>query len=339
MSLLQERIPRSSFPSNPSSLPVTFLTMLPYLPTAPSTPEPEGWDAAHVLQLVNPISGRWSCPTATKRNRRCENVVSQQRSAQVTVIVNTMSVEDAGVVARDNDRELTGLAETMLCPLHSRAIDTKEKVRAVVAQWKNCIKTSVRQQAQPRPLHANARTPTIEYQPTNGLRNRHLGELPDPKAPVPLQAQPRAQKTAFDVSPSPQDSPPSYGATIDRAAAEEVMKAFQNLTLQNHQLREQNRTLREQNSQLAEQRDAAAGESKRARGQLEAAERERDALDGQVDGQVGEQYREINSLRDREAAQLEKISTLQDTLQKTSGAYRRLKKIWTAESVVPKGKA
>lgn len=309
--------------------------MLPYLPTVASTPEPEGWDAAHVLQLVNPIKGKWSCPTVTKRNRRCENVVSQQRSANVTIMVNKMSVEDAGVVARDQDRELTDLAEMMICPLHSRAVDSKEKIQAVVAQWKNFIKTSMREQAQPRPLHTDTKTPTIDYQPTNDLRGRHFRKLPQPQAPVPLQAQPRAQKTAFDVSPAPQDAPLSYGATIDRGAAEEVMKALQNLTLQNHQLREQNKTLREQNAQLAEQRDAAARESKRTMGQLEAAERERDALDGQVD----EQYREINALRDREAAQLEKISTLQDTLQKTSGAYRRLKTIWTAESVVPKGKA
>lgn len=306
--------------------------MLPYLPIVPSTPEPEGWDASHVLQLVNPVKNELSCPTLTKRNRRCENVVSQQRSIKATFLIDSISVEDAGVIARDHNKELTELAETMLCAVHSRAVDSKEKVQAVVAQWKNCIKTSMRQQ--PRPLHANTKAPTIDYQPTSGLRGRNFKALPEPKAPVP-QVRPRTpQNTAFDVLPAPGDAPPSYGATIDRGAAEEIMKAFQSLTLQNHQLRDQVKKLRNENAQLAEQRDAAARERKRALGQLEAAERERDALDGQVE----EQYREINALRDREAVQLEEISTLQDTLQKTSGAYRRLKKIWTAESVVPKGK-
>lgn len=307
--------------------------MLPYLPTVPSTPEPEGWDAAHVLQLVNPITGKWSCPTVTKRNRRCENVVSQQRSMKVTFMLDTMSVEDAGVIARDENRELTDLAETMLCPLHSRDVESKDKVQAVVAQWKNCIKTSMRQQAQSRPVNANTKAPTVDYQPTTGLRARRYDALPEPKATTP-QAQPRTQKTALDTSPAPKDAPPSYGATFDQAALGDLMRTFQSLTLQNHQLRDQNKKLREQNAQLAERRDAAATEYRRARGELEAVERERDALDEQVD----EQFREINALRDREAVQLEKISTLQDTLQKTSSAYRRLKQIWTAASVVPKGK-
>lgn len=308
--------------------------MLPYLPTVPSTPEPEGWDAAHVLQLVNPITGKWSCPTVTKRNRRCENVVSQQRSMKIRFMLDTMSVEDAGVIARDENRELTDLAETMLCPLHSRDVESKDKVRAVVAQWKNCIKTSMRQQAQSRPVNVNTKAPTVDYQPTTGLRGRRYDALPEPKATVP-QVQPRTQKTALDTSPAPQDAPPSYGATFDQAALGDLMRTFQSLTLQNHQLRDQNKKLREQNAQLAETRDAAATEYRRARGELEAVERERDALDAQVD----EQFREINALRDREAVQLEKISTLQDTLQKTSSAYRRLKQIWTAASVVPpKGK-
>lgn len=306
--------------------------MLPYFPAVPSTPEPEGWDAAHVLQLVNPITGRLSCPTVTKRDQRCKIVVGQQRRIKVNFTIDSISVEDAGVVARDHNRELTDLAETMLCSVHSQGADSKEKVQAVVAQWKNCIKTSMRQH--PRPLHANTRAPTIDYQPTSSLRGRNFDALPEPKAPVP-QVRPRTtQNTAFDVLPAPEDAPPSYGATIDRGAAAEIMKAFQSLSLQNHQLRDQVKKLRGEAAQLGEQRDAAARERKRALGQLEAAERERDALDGQVE----EQFREINALRDREAVQLEEISTLQDTLQKTSGAYRRLKKIWTAESVVPKGK-
>lgn len=299
--------------------------MLRHLPTVPPVSEPEGWDAAHVLQLVNPIKGQWSCPTFTKRARRCENVVSQTRRIKVTFLLNSMSLEDPSVVARDYNRELTDLAEAMLCPVHSRDADSKEKVQGVVAQWRVYIKTSMRQQSQQRPPHTIAKAPIIDYQP---FRDRNFDALPESRSTAP-QKQPRIKREPVDMSPAPQAAPPSYGATIDQAAVGEIMTAFQDLTLQNHQLRDQNKKLREQNAQLAEQRDAAAREYKRTRGELEAAEKERDALDTQVD----EQFNEINSLRDREAEQLEKISTLQDTLQKTGSAYRRAKKIWTADSV------
>lgn len=314
--------------------------MLPYFPTVPSTPEPEGWDAAHVLQLVNPITNKWSCPTVTKRNRRCENVVSQQRSMKVTFMLDTMSVEDAAEIAKDQNKELTDLAKIMLCPLHSRTIDSKEKVRGVVAQWKNYIKTSIRQQTQPRPLNIDTKARAVEYQPTNapaGVRGRHLNALPEQTTTTP-QGRPRIQPTALDfpsVPSTPPGPPPSYGATFDQAALGDLMKTFQSLTLQNQQLREQNKKLREQNALLIESRDVEAREFKRARGELETVEKQRDVLDEQVE----EQFKEINTLRDREAEQLERISTLQDTLQKTSSAYRRLKQIWTAASVVPtKGK-
>lgn len=304
-----------------------------YFPTVPSTPEPEGWDAAHVLQLVNPVTGRWSCPTVTTRNHRCKNVVSQERSIKVSSMINTMSVEDASVIARDHNQELTGLAQTMLCSLHSRSVDSKEKVQGVVALWKNLIKTFTRQQANPQLMHTATKTPIVDYQTTNSLRRRHLDAPPEPKATLP-QSQPRNRTTAPGVAPLQHGAPPSYSTTIDRDAVEGVMKKLQDLTLQNAQLRDQNKKLRDDNAQLAEKRDAAAREAKRARGQLEATEKALDVLDQQVD----EQFREINALRDREAVQLETISSLQDTLQKTTGAYRRLKQIWTAASVVPKGK-
>ncbi|KAI7784583.1 hypothetical protein LA080_009820 [Diaporthe eres] len=307
--------------------------MLPYFPTVPSTPDPEGWDAAHVLQLVNPITNKWSCPTVTKRNRRCENVVSQQRSMKVTFMLDTMSVEDAAEVARDQNRELTDLAEMMLCPLHSRTIDSQEKVQGVVAQWRNFIQTSLRQQAQPQSLNVNTKARSVEYRPADasaGVRGRHLNALPEQTTTVP-HGRPRTQPTALDfpsVPSMPPGPPPSYGATFDQAALGDLMKTFQSLTLQNQQLRDQN-------ASLIESRDVEAREYKRARGELERVEKEREVLDEQVE----EQFKEINTLRDREAEQLERISTLQDTLQKTSSAYRRLKQIWTAASVVPtKGK-
>lgn len=256
---------------------------------------------------------------------------------KVTFMLNTMSVEDAGVVGRDQNRELTDLAETMLCPLHSRSIDSKEKVKGVVAQWKNYIKTSMRQQAPPRLINVNTKAPAFEYQPINvsaGVRGRHFNALPEQTTTVP-QGRPWTQPTVLDLPPALPGPPPSYGATFDQAALGDLMRTFQSLTLQNQQLRDQNKKLRDQNDQLTDQREVAAKDYWRSRGELETAEKERDALDAQVD----EQFREINTLRDREAEQLEKISALQDTLQKTSGAYRRLKQIWTAASVVPpKGK-
>lgn len=300
--------------------------MLPYFPTVPSTPEPEGWDAAHILQLVNPITGRWSCPTLTQRNCRCKNVVSQERSIKVSYMINSMSVEDASVIVRDHNQELTGLAQTMLCPRHS----SKERAQGVVALWKNLIKTSIRQQARPRPMHTNAKALTADYQPTtNGYRGRLFDAFPT----VP-QTEPRVQSTASGTSSPPQGTSPSYGTTIDQDAVDRMMQRFEDLTLQNAQLRDQNKKLRDENARLAEKRDEAAREARRARAQLEAAEKACDALGEQVD----EQFGEINALRDREAVQLETISSLRDTLQKTTGAYPRLKQIWTAPSAVPKGK-
>ena len=139
--------------------------MLPYFSTAAPTSEPEGWDAADILQLQNPATGRWSCPTLTKRNRRCENVVSQERSIKVKFMLNSMSVEDAGEIVKDKKRELTDLAETMLCPLHFGGIDGGEKVKGVVAEWRNYIKTSMRTQAQDRTVRHRPTAPTVGYQP------------------------------------------------------------------------------------------------------------------------------------------------------------------------------
>lgn len=328
--------------SNPSSPPAKSPAMLSNLPTAPSTPEPEGWDAAHILQLVNPTTGKWSCPTVTKKNCRCKNVVSQERSIKVSSMINSMSVEDASVIVRDHNQELTGLAQTMICPRHSQCSDSKERVQGVVAQWKNLIKTSIRQQANPRPMHTNAKALTADFQPTtNGSRGRLFDAFPT----VP-KVEPRVQNTASGTSSPPQYTPLSSNSTIDGDATKEIMQALKDMTLQNAQFRDQNAQLREQNkklrdenkklrdenAQLAEKRDAAAREAKRARGELEAAEKERDVLDEQVN----EQFREINELRDQAEVQKERISSLQNTPQKTTGAYGRLKQVWTAASVVPK---
>lgn len=307
--------------------------MLPYFPAVPSTPEPEGWDAALILQLVNPATGSWTCPTVTKRNRRCEKVVSQERSIKCSLMINAMSVEDAGVIAREHNFVLTELAKTMLCSTHSQGVDSKEKVEGVVMEWRNKIKASMRQQARPQSIHMDTSTPLVDYQPTNGLRRRHLDALPEPEATLP-KAQPRYRTSARDVSPMPQRAPPSSSTTIDQDAVDRMMQRFETLTLKNAQLRDQNKKLRGENTQLAEERDAAARDARRARGELKTVERQRDVLDEQVD----EQFREINALRDREAVQLETISSLRDTLQKTTGAYPRLKQIWMAASVAPKGK-
>lgn len=95
--------------------------------------EPEGWDAAEVLELTNPATKRWSCPTMTLRNRRCENVVSQERSIKVKAMINAMAIEDVTLIVRDENGELTDLAKAMLCPRHASDGD---KVRGVVALYK-----------------------------------------------------------------------------------------------------------------------------------------------------------------------------------------------------------
>lgn len=306
--------------------------MLPYFPTVAPTTEPEGWDAAHVLQLVNPSTGRWSCPTVTKRNRRCENVVSQERSIKVTNMINSMSVEDAGVIARDHDRELTALAEKMLCHVHSGGPDSKEKVQGVVAQWRNHIKTSMRHQAKPRLVDTNTKAPTVDYQPTSSRRGRHSDAFPEPKATVP-QTPPTIWDTASDVSSAPQRAPPGgKGPVIDWAAVEGVMQRLQSLSLENSRLMEQNQKLRGENSRLLREKDEATKLCERTKGLLEATENERDTLSEQVD----EQFEEINALRDREEEQLDTIAKLEGALKKTSGSHQRQKKLRLVPPVRPK---
>ena len=112
-----------------------------------------------------------------------------------------------------------------------------------------------------------------------------------------------------------------------------MVDIFHSLTLQNQELTNQNQRLRNENAQLIDREEAAAADHKRTKGVLEAVDEERNALSDQVD----ELYREINSLRDREDRHLEKIAALEDAVQQTTRTYRRLKKVWTAASVVPKG--
>ncbi|KAK2613592.1 hypothetical protein N8I77_000497 [Diaporthe amygdali] len=305
--------------------------MKPYFPTLAYATEPEGWDATRVLQIENPTTGRWSCPTITKRNRRCENVVSQERSQKVNRMLNSIAVEDAGAIAKDHNRELTVLAEAMFCPLHSRATDSKEKFKDVVAQWKNNIKTSIRLQVPPPALNVNRTIPAVEYQPTkapSGLRDRPFNAYPEQTATIP-QEQRKNQTATLGVSLTPQSPPPrygtpSYGAIIDQAALGDFLEAFQSLTLQNQQLKEENQKLRDLNAELVEEANLATKELKRTRKELEAAEKVHELLEEQVD----EQFDEINTLSEREAAHLETIAALRETIQMNSKAYRKPKSVW-----------
>lgn len=213
------------------------------------------------------------------------------------------------------------------CPLHSRASDTNKKVKAVVAQWKNYITTSIRLQAQSRAsLNLNAKTEVVMHQPiksTADVRNNQrsnvlLEELEKPTSP---RVQYQFETEAVNVAFVPQSPPPSYATTTNHAALEGMLKAFQSATLQNQQLQDQNQKLRDKNAELVEKEKAAARECRRARSELGAVEDERDALEDQVD----EQFQEINSLRDRAAAHRETIASLQEAVQKTNNACRRLK--------------
>lgn len=309
--------------------------MLPYFSTIAPTLEPEGWDAAAILQLENPRTGRWSCPTLTKRNRRCENVVSQQRTMKVKSMINLIAVEDAGVIVKDQNRELTALAQMMLCPLHSGATDSSEKVKAVVTEWRNHIKTLMRIRAQSRTVRHRPKAPGAGYQPYNipdGIQGRCFNALSERTTTVP-EVQIRPWSVAVDTPPTPQSPPPNRGATFNREAVGDMMSFFQSLSLQNQELKDQNKRLRDENAQLIDKEKAAATEYRRTKGALEAVEEERNVLSDQVD----ELFWEINSLRDREDRHLEKIFALEEAVQNTSRTYRRLKKVWTAASVVPKG--
>lgn len=248
-------------------------------------------------------------------------------------MINEMSIEDASVIVRDQNQELTALAETMLCHVHSR-----ENVKGVVTQWKNYMKASMRMQGQPRPLPRSAQVPSVEYQPSNassaGIQGQRFNVPPARTNTIP-EVKIRPWTLAFDTSPAPPSPPPNYGATIDRDALGDFMSRFQNLTLQNQELRSQNKKLRDENARLIVMEKAGATERRRTKDVLEAVEEERDVLSDQVD----ELFREINSLRSREDRHLEKISALEDTVQKTGRTYRHLKKVWTATSVVPKREA
>lgn len=310
--------------------------MLPYFSAVAPASEPEGWDAADILQLQNPATGRWSCPTLTKRNRRCENVVSQERSIKVKPMINSMSVEDPAVIVRDQKRELTDLAETMLCPLHFGGLDSGEKVKGVVAQWRNYIKTSMRTQAQGRTVRHRPTAPSVGYQPSrNGsddIQRRNVNASPQRTSTIP-EVQIRPWSVAVGTPSTPQSRPPNHGANIDQDAIMNMVDMFHSLMLQNQELTSQNQRLRAENAQLIEKGEAAAADHKRTEDVLEAVDEERNALSDQVD----ELYRETNSLRDREDRHLEKIAALEDAVQQTTRTYRRLKKVWTAASVVAKG--
>lgn len=317
----------------------------------PSPSESEGWDVAHVLQLVNPTTSRWSCPTITKKNRRCENVVSRERSINVTFIIDSMSVVDAQVIVRDHNRELTNLAEMMICPLHIGGADSKEKIQGVVTQWKNYIKTSMRQQAQPSSLHTNTKTPTINCQPINDPQAQHFNESPEAKASVPRR-QSRIPRAAPHI-PTPQFICPTYGATMN--SAERITKAFENLTLQNAQLRDQSKKLRDESKKLRDECTMLRDENVQLRDQSKKLQDENQLLKRrggavreikrasderkELEKQAEEQFHEIKTLEYQAAGQLERISSLQDdlidTLRETSSAHSRLSQIWAAASVRP----
>ena len=251
-------------------------------------------------------------------------------------MLNSMSVEDAGEIVKDKKRELTDLAETMLCPLHFGGIDGGEKVKGVVAEWRNYIKTSMRTQAQDRTVRHRPTAPSVGYQPSsNGsddLQRRNVNASAHRASTIP-EVRIRPWSVAVGTPSTPQNPPRNHGANIDRDAIMNMVDIFHSLTLQNQELTNQNQRLRNENAQLIDREEAAAADHKRTKGVLEAVDEERNALSDQVD----ELYREINSLRDREDRHLEKIAALEDAVQQTTRTYRRLKKVWTAASVVPKG--
>ncbi|KAG8168153.1 hypothetical protein KVR01_003842 [Diaporthe batatas] len=319
---------------------VRLVMMLPYSFTTAPPSEPEGWDAADILELTNPVTKRWSCPTMTLRNRRCENVVSQGRSIQVTTMINNMAIQDARVVVRDENRELTNLARGMLCPRHV----SDDKAAGVVALWKNHIKTWMRAQAQAQPqgVKYTPRAPEAAYQPNSAPAG------PPPRyTHIPLEQTAKTHdvqirqtvSTVLDTSLSltqsptshpvtpppvtpPQPPPPpssTYGATFDADALRQLMTKFTRLTDEIQTLKDANRRLRDENAWIADKERETAAEHRRTRRELDEVEEECNVLAEQVD----EQYGEINELRAREDRHLERIAALEGAAEKSGRAYRR----------------
>jgi FtsZ-binding cell division protein ZapB len=309
-----------------------------YLSIYAPTPEPEVWDAAAVLELLNPLMGRWSCPSLTPRNRRCENVVDQERSIKATAMIQVLSLEDPGVIVKDEIKELTALAEMMLCPLHL-ASDGGGMHKKVVARWKILIKIWMRSRAQLQSGIHHPRAPSVGgyYQPTTAPASL-AAQLPNtPQASerttTVSDVQTRPRTVALDSSSTPLNPAPSRGATFDLEALGDMMHCFKNLSLEIQELKNENLSLRDDNARLVDKEKAAAAEHSRTEDALEVVDEERRVLLGHVD----ELYNEINSLRGREDRNLIMISQLEDALAKTNLSYRMLKKVWTADSVVSKG--
>ncbi|POS78381.1 hypothetical protein DHEL01_v203235 [Diaporthe helianthi] len=327
--------------------------MLPYFSNTAQPSEPEGWDAADVLQLKNPVTNKWSCPTMTKRYRRCENVVSQERSIRVTAMINEMAINDAAVIVRDENRELTNLAVIMLCPMHGRAGDSREKIRGVVALWKNCIKTSMRSQARAPKVRYTPRAPATAYPPSMasyGFPLRH-SNAPSERTTTTDEAQIRPWSAVLETSsssiqnptppptppPAPPPAPPppapaNHSATLDADTLRNLMGDFNRLNQEFQALKGTNQRLRAENARLVEMGRETATEHRRAKGELDVVEDQRSVLSEQVNGL----FEEINRLRAREDRHLERINALENSVEQSSRTYRRLKKVWTAASVVPR---
>lgn len=308
--------------------------MLPYLSAVAAPYEPEGWDAVDILELTNPLTKRWSCPTMTMRNRRCESVVSQDRRNKVTAMINAMAIEDAAVIVRDENRELTKLAETMLCPQHFQAADSGEKIKNVVALWKNYIKTSMRSQTQHRTVRYAPQPPSVRYQPSSassGVRRRDINtpaHQANAIAQVELGPWSAASDTLSETESPPHPPRSNHGAD----AVRQLIGQLNRLSMENQTLRDTNRTLRAENARLIDMEKTAAKERRQTEGAYGAVLDQRSVLSDQVDGL----YREINGLREQNDSHLERIYALQDTVQQNNRTYRRLKKVWTAASFVPK---
>lgn len=322
--------------------------MMPYFSNVAPPSEPEGWDAIEILELENPVTKRWSCPAMTLRNRRCENVVSQDRSIKVKDMINAMAIDHAAVIVRDENRELTNLAEAMLCHRH-RGVD---KIRGAVALWKNCIKTSMRLQAWPPAVRYTPQAPATAFQPSgasSGPQRQHIyipsegaSTMPDVQirtrsrvldTPSPPTQSPTLLPTPLPTPPTPPPSSSTHGATFDAVTLRHLMSEFSRLNQEVQTLKDTNRRLRAENTQLLDNAREAAAEHRRTAGELGVADEERGVLTEQVD----DQYREINRLREREDRHLRRIAALEleDAVGQSCWAHCGRDRASAGVSVVP----
>lgn len=109
------------------------------------------WNALEVLELVNPESGKRTCPALkdSGKKTRCKNLTPSATRENVEKTLDQFSRSDPSLVLQDEEGALTALAKSLVCWRHGK----EEKLQFVVGRFQRLISDEVvRQQKQQPPL-------------------------------------------------------------------------------------------------------------------------------------------------------------------------------------------